>query len=311
MNRLKKLMASGCCGLLLVGAVIPSERALAEEPQTHLEQVIEMDSTYEGFLANDEMLSFDEIASMPGASVQSEFDTLVELKNMTVSELKENGVEGLDIKKIQTHSVKEMVLDHAATLPKEQLKAKGLTDSTIKAIQSGNYQNITNDEVQAASSKLAFNIASCARAGASCNYSVYWHWDAEPLIKLQDTIATTISHNYWMTSNCTSKVGYGANGTLTSTKEYRQDPTSAAGASSRFDLDMARGSLWCQSGKAFVATLGSSSPSGSLIARAEYFHQHNPLPVDFSIGVGVGGAGVGITWTKGAGSIEGASTVYI
>ena len=72
-----------------------------------------------------------------------------------------------------------------------------------------------------------------------------------------------------------------------------------------------RGSNWCMSGKAFVGTLGSSSPSGAIIAHAEYFHQWAPVP-DVSFGITIGSkVGVGVSWDSGNGTIEGNSTVYI
>lgn len=291
--------------------LFPIEKSYAESSDSHMEQVLKMDSTYEGFLANDEMLSFDEIARMPGASIRSEFDVINDLKSMHPSELKSIGLKNADIEKIKTKSAKEIILDHAATLPDTLLKSKGLTDNEICAIKAGNYQAISEVDVQAASSKLAFNIASCARAGNSCNYSIYWHWDAEPILKYQDTIAATISHGYWMTGNVTAKIGYGALGTTNSTMIYRHSPTYASGPSCRFDMQMARGNVWCQSGKAFVATLGDSSPSGALIARAEYCHQENSSSVDFTVSSDTPGIGVGITWESKYGRIEGESTVHI
>lgn len=304
----KKAISILCSCIILFVVIIPQNKI---EAKSHLSQVMEMDSTYEGFLENDEMLSFDEISNIPGASIESEFDVIVDLKTMTESELIANGLNSSDIEIIQTKSVKEIILDHAATIPYNKLKEKGLSDSTINNIQTGNYHAVSEKDVKAASSKLAFAIASCARAGNSCNYSIYWHWDIEPSIKLNDTIAATISHNYWMTGNVTSKIGYAAPGTTNTTMVFRHNPTYASEESCRFDIPMTRGTSWCQSGKAFIATLGSYSPSGALIARAEYYHQESSLPVDFSVGVGLGGLGVGITWTSGHGTVAGESTVHI
>lgn len=50
----KKLIALTICGALLVPT-----GAMAAEPQSHLEKVLEMDSTYEGFMSNEEVLSFE------------------------------------------------------------------------------------------------------------------------------------------------------------------------------------------------------------------------------------------------------------
>ena len=204
-----------------------------------------------------------------------------------------------------------MILDHAATLPDNLLKSKGLTNNELHDIKTGNYQVISDAGVQAASLKLAFNIASCTKAGISCNYSVYWHWDVEPILKYQDAIAATISHGYWMTGNVTGKIGYRVLGTTNSTMIYRHSPTYTSGPSCRFDMQMARGNVWCQSRKAFVATLGNDSPSGALITHAEYCLQANSSSADFAVSTNTPVIGVGITWVNKYGTIEGESTVHL
>ena len=129
----RKIIALGCSALLLLGMVNVQEVAYAADSDitAHIAEVTEADKTYEGFLANDEILSYEELITMPGTSIYSEYDTLEELKEMTTAQLASLGVDTTDIQDIQTKSVKEMVLDNAATLSAAELQEKGLSEETI------------------------------------------------------------------------------------------------------------------------------------------------------------------------------------
>ena len=58
-NRTRKNLAVICVCALIGCILLPSYQAEAAE--SHMDQVTEMDSTYEGFMANDDTLTFDEI----------------------------------------------------------------------------------------------------------------------------------------------------------------------------------------------------------------------------------------------------------
>lgn len=56
------------CSLLLIGCLMLPTGAFAADnasDSAHMNQVLEQDSSYEGFLANSETLTFEEIASLP------------------------------------------------------------------------------------------------------------------------------------------------------------------------------------------------------------------------------------------------------
>ena len=59
------------------------------------------------------------------------------------SELFKMGMSMDNVEKIKSKSVKELVLDNAATYTDEILASKGLSDTQIDALRDGNYETIT------------------------------------------------------------------------------------------------------------------------------------------------------------------------
>lgn len=248
-----------------------------------MDQVTEMDSTYEGFMANDDTLTFDEIKSLPGATVTAEYDVLLDLKVTPVSELFRMGMSQSNVERIKTKSVKELVLENAATYPDKVLESKGLSAETIQAIQTGNYDAVTEAEARRVGAELALGIASISRVGNQLNYTVYWHWDnSRPLNLIEDVILTTVSNDYHVMSGSTGKLYYASLNSMTEDGEERIYPSNLEGTNGvRYDIGMqyptSVGLKWPKSGKAFVPT--ANGYSGSVDVFAEYFHKWTQVTV--------------------------------
>ena len=277
----KKTIALGCSIALMFGVAFPASANSGSK--SHMEYVLEMDSTYEGFMANDDTLSFEEIASLPGAVVYTEYDALVNLKVAPVSELFAMGVDVENVEKIKSKSVKELVLENAALCSNEVLESKGLSNKTIELIKEGNYGSITEEEARAASAHLSLGIASISRVGNALNYNIYWHWDnSRPLNLRQDTITASITNGYKVMGGATAKLWLAELSSMTVVDEDRISASNLEGSNViRFDVDMQNpapvGDKWVQSGKAFVPT--ANGTSGLVTIYAEYFHKWLPVTV--------------------------------
>lgn len=255
----------------------------------HMNQVLEQDSSYEGFLANSETLTFEEIASLPGASVISEYDSLLELKMVPTSELFKMGMSMDNVEKIKSKSVKELVLDNAATYTDEILASKGLSDTQIDALRDGNYETITIEEARDVGAHLALGIASISESGNNLNYNIYWHWDnSRPLNLIQDGVATSITNNYYVVGGATAKIWYAPLNSMTPVANGRISPISSSGSNSTgFYVPMQKstsgGLQWTQAGKAFIPTTGNNT-GRKIDMFAEYFHKWTNLSISIANG---------------------------
>ena len=284
---LSRTVAFGCSVLLMMSLALPVSAATAQN--SHMKQVLEMDSTYEGFLANDDTLTYEEIASLPGASIHYEIDSIEEMKKMSDKELINLEMEENDIKKLRTESAKKIVLDNAAKLSKAALEDKGLSKEAIANLKSGSYEKLSEADVRAASSKLAFNIARVSRTSGQCNYNIYWHWDSAPGVKYTDPIAACISDGYVVQGSSTAKLIYkDENGYIEDTIDHIY-PVYTGDGNVEFDIEMLHATSWgpqyCQAGKAFVANAGPVT-SGTILINAYYFHSWTPDTVEVSFNVG-------------------------
>ena len=280
MTRLtRKVIAFGCSLALLGGICLPTGvvEAASVEQTAHMEKVLKADSTYEGFLANEDTLTFEEIASLPNATIVSEYDKIVALKSLPVSELKELDMEETDIMILQTKSAKEIVLDHAATFSIDRLLEKGLSIETVQAIKAGEYKKVSNTEARLSSAEVSLGIGNASRAGTSCNYNIYWHWSDEPVFTYTDHIYAGIGSNYSLTTGCTALLYYEDEaGVVPPIDDQRITPKHLTSDTCRYDIPMraytSTGPQYCQAGKAFVGTEGNYIPSGAIVAHASYVH---------------------------------------
>lgn len=279
----RKSIAIACIALLTAYFFIPQQAVFASE--SHVEQVIEKDLTYEGFMENDEMLTFEEIASLPGANVVAEYDSLLNLKVTPVSKLFEYGLSQDQVEILKTKSIKELVLDNAATYPYEVLKEKGLTDFAIQAIKDGDYDLVTTSEARDASAHLALGIGGIYRSGNALNFNIYWHWDNSwPWNHYTDTLLASISNGYNIIGGTTAKIGLANSLSMTLVDETHILPVGKTSPNvTYFELPMQypppMGDMWIISGKAFIATKDGSS--GPVYLYSEYFHAW--FPVEISI----------------------------
>lgn len=285
-NRTRKNLAVICVCALIGCILLPSYQVEAAE--SHMDQVTEMDSTYEGFMANDDTLTFDEIKSLPGATVTAEYDVLLDLKVTPVSELFRMGMSQSNVERIKTKSVKELVLENAATYPDEVLESKGLSAETIQAIQTGNYDAVTEAEARRVSAELALGIASISRVGNQLNYTVYWHWDnSRPLNLIEDVVVTTITNNYSVMSGATGKLYFALLSSMDEDLETRIYPSKLEGTNGlRYDIAMQYpapvGERWTKSGKVFVPT--ANGYAGPVDIFAEYFHRWTTVTISVANG---------------------------
>lgn len=276
-SSIKKITALGCSAVLLMGLAFPVSAAEAPEKEmsAHMQMVLEKDSTYEGFLENDEMLTAEEIEKLDSVVQVSEFDKLEALQQQPDSSLYEVGMTKKEIKDFKNSSVKNMVLENAnKTLSDEQMEKDGLEKDTIQNIRNENFDDVTEAEARALTAELTLGIGNCARAGNSCNYNVYWHWDRYPTFNYTDVLASSISDGYSVGGNSTAKIGYANVNTTTPIQYERIYPVGAQeGGVARFDIDMELSNgLYAQSGKAFVGNTGYYSPDYGIRVNAEYFH---------------------------------------
>lgn len=303
-RKTNRIIAAGCSLLLLMGIVVPSANASVgvSEQTLRMQKVLEENSTYDGFMNSNDMLSFDEIASLPGAVIGNEYDKIKEIKEQPVANLYAMGMNDDDVNMIKTTDTKEIILDNAATLSDQTLREKGMNADAIKAIRNGNYELISEAETRAVAGQIAVGIASVSRAGESANYNIYWHWDSKPANKWTDTLVGSIDGGYSTLSTCTAKVGYAPmGGTTASMGEDRITPERDENEAI-FEIKMlnSTGTAWVSAGKAFVANHGSYL--GQLGAHAEYFHSWIPFP-HLSIGNGIISAPIDIGTTHKADGI--------
>lgn len=296
MKLCKRLVALGCSAALLISIAFPAsaaENSNVESDVTvmneHVQEILSADSTYEGFMANDEFLSPDEIASLPNYSSFYEFDKLEDMKSMSASQLYAKGMTKNEVEKFQSTTVKEMVLDNAnETLTDERLREKGLEDNTIQAIREGDYDEVSEAEARRASAVLKLGTGEWAHAGSSANCCIYWHWEDKPLNLWTDTVSSSITNGFDVTANSTCKVGYGDLNSMSSDQDVRFDLVPSTEEDpipnhiARFDFPMVNFSTkWAIAGKAFVAHNGPS-PSGVPIRfTANYYHMWYPFDIHF------------------------------
>lgn len=246
---------------------------------------------------------------MPGTSISCELDSLRQMEKLSTKELKAMDVDTENIHELQTKGAEEIVLENAATLPDKVLEEKGVSEQAIKNIKAGNYSAVSEIDLQRASGKLAFNIASVSRAGNQCNYNVYWHWDSKPVYCKTDYVAADISDNYLMNDKCTALLSYVDPNGYVETKSYRltNNEVQQVGSTVKFTFNMLNATSWgpqyAQAGKAFVSSDGTYSPS-TLLAHAKYFHSWGPAGLSINLSVG------NLSFS-GNGSEEGSSTVRI
>ncbi len=261
--------------------------SLINADELSTDDYLKLNSTYEGFMSNDDILSYEELLSLSGTNVETEYDSLSQMKDMSPLQLSSMGVSEPEIDMIKNNSVKRMILDNAYKQSIDVLQKKGLSEEAIQNIKRKNYKDVSESEVALAASKLAFNIASVSRAGNACNYNIYWHWDIKPVITYTDTIASCVSDGYWMTSKCTALLTYHSDWEADTTD--RIPPTYIGGDGCAFDIEMdlatPNGPKYCQAGKAFVSTLGNYAPD-EVLAIAAYFHAWTPAGLDISVGGG-------------------------
>ena len=308
----KRIISMLCCATFILGMSSP---AMAMPDEAHMQKVLEKDKTYEGFLQNDDMLTYEEILQLSGATVQNEIEILYDLQSKPISELREMDITEDEIQMLKTKSVKEVVLDKLRELPVQELQDRGLSNVMIDNIKKGNYDLVDEKDVERASSKLAFAIASPSRSGTNCNYSVYWHWDREPVATFEDTIVAGISDGYNVAgSKCTAKLTYKDRAHKLSDTTDRIPASWVTRSICRFDIPMIQDNSdiniirYCQAGKAFVSTYGSVSPNWDLQASAEYIHSYVPEGFNLTIGLNAGIINVGIS---GSAKSEGNSIYYI
>jgi hypothetical protein len=296
----RKVIAFGCSLMLLVGVAIPSGGAIASEAtySDHMQKVLEENSTYEGFMQSDDRLTFDEIASLPGAVVGNEYDELKALKTQSVNELYALGMDTETVNRIKTQSVKEMILEHAATFSDAILQKKGLDEDAIAAIRNGEYGLVSEAETRAVSGQIAVGIASITRSGTVAKYNIFWHWDTKPIQNWTDTLVGSIDGGYKTTVDCAVRVDYAPMNSMKAdpNMEQRPKPTRDDNAAI-IKIRMANASAtgWAVSGKFFVTNTGSYL--GALGPHAEYFHAWLP-DVDLSIDAGIISIPIGNVGTK-------------
>lgn len=188
------------------------------------------------------------------------------------------------------------------------MKQQGFSEPEILAIKNHQYELIDDNTLRALNASLAFNISSTSRSGNSANYVIYWHWSAPTNLKFKDTIATSISDNYYLTGQSTCKLTYVDKAGMAGSYTTRISPSSYQGPGGTFQFDMSRaapqGPKYCKAGKAFIATAGPTSPSHQLNAVANYFHSWKPEAVNVSINIGY------ISFSGGSGYIAGESSIY-
>ena len=95
-----------------------------EAAQWNIEQIQEKDRTYEGFLANDDVLSFDELLLLPNTSVVNEMEILNNLKSSSDADLSAMGMSAQDIRFLKNTSLRTLVLKNASTFSREALAKK-------------------------------------------------------------------------------------------------------------------------------------------------------------------------------------------
>ena len=95
-----------------------------EAAQWNIEQIQEKDRTYESFLANDDVLSFDELLLLPNTSVVNEMEILNNLKSSSDADLSAMGMSAQDIRFLKNTSLRTLVLKNASTFSREALAKK-------------------------------------------------------------------------------------------------------------------------------------------------------------------------------------------
>ena len=194
-----------------------------------------------------------------------------------------------NVEKIKSKSVKELVLDNAATYTDEILASKGLSDTQIDALRDGNYETITIEEARDVGAHLAVGIASISESGNNLNYNIYWHWDnSRPLNLIQDGVATSITNNYYVVGGATAKIWYAPLNSMTPVANGRISPISSSGSNSTgFYVPMQKstsgGLQWTQAGKAFIPTTGNNT-GRKIDMFAEYFHKWTNLSISIANG---------------------------
>lgn len=307
----KKLSVACCCILLLTGTVFPASanELKPASDNNHMTKVLEENKTYEGFMSSDDVLSYEELVSMPGTSIRYELDSLRQMENMSIQSLRAMNVDSEDIQRIKSKGAKNLVLENAATLSISTLEEKGVSSQGVSDIKSGNFEAVSESDTRKASGKLAFNIASVSRAGNQCNFNVYWHWDSKPTNLKKDYVAANISDNYLTNDMCACLITYVDPNGYIMNKPYRLKihEISQVGSGVKFTFDTlyatSMGPQYAQAGKAFVSSDGTYSPD-NLWAYAHYYHSWTSegLSVNFNLG----------HWSfSGNGSEEGTSTVGI
>ena len=307
MKRIVRCFASISCGVLLgLGLMFTTNVAFGADD--HVSRVLEENKTYEGFMNSDEVLSYEELVSMPGGSITNEAQLLQELKTKEKATLKSMGIPEKDINELKTKSVKELVLDNAASLSDTELLEKGLSQETVYNIKQGQYDAVSENDMMRAAANMAFRIGSAARAGTSCNYNIFWAWNSKPFTKYTDYVAGEISDGYWITGQSQAVITYSDEAGVLSDTTDRIYPVQATndGVCFKFPMQKATssGPRYCRAGKAFVATAGNYSPNGPLLANASYFHSWTPNGLTISVGYGP------ISYS-GRGSCEGSATYHI
>lgn len=239
------------------------------------DEILAMDSTYEGFLKNDAVPSFAELCKMDGTTVTAEYDILNQNKRLSNSELKTQGISSQEINELRQYSTAELVGGNAQSLSDEELIQRGVSVEGINCLRNKQYNLIKEKDLRAMSAQLAFNIASPSRAGTSANFVIYWHWDSQPLKKYQDVVSASISDGYVVTGQSTCKLTYQDWAQKVPNTTKRISPSGYAGGQTYFVFPMkayySTGPQWCRYGKAFISTTGTVVPP-VLGAAAQYFH---------------------------------------
>lgn len=287
-SSIKKITALGCSAVLLMGLAFPVSAAEAPEKEmsAHMQMVLAKDSTYQGFMENDETLTADEIKCLPSHTVSLEYENLEDMQAQPAEKLYAMGMTAAEVEKFQSTSVKDMVLEHAnATLTDERMREKGLAETTIAAIRNGDYDSVTEAEARRASAELNLGLGNWAHAGTSANCSIYWWWSDKPLNMWEDTVSSYITNGFDVTASSTCRVDYADLDSMTPDTEKRYGLSYASSSHvARFDFPMVDYDKWAQSGKAFVAHIGQAMSGVPIEFTGNYYHQWYPIDISIDIG---------------------------
>ncbi len=149
--------------------------------KAHIQKVTSLDKTYEGFLKNDDVLSFEDIQVLNGGQSFSELDMLYALKKASKAELIQRGFTNSEMNQIKNHDVKTLYLERLSELSNPELLARGLSADNIQSLRAGKYQDVSEMALKKAAAEVAFGVFSDSGDSAGCHTILYWDWNKSPI----------------------------------------------------------------------------------------------------------------------------------